>query len=150
MSGTLAEWIVIWAFFLIVLGFMFAEAGWLSRKGRASFGRSLGFSALSNFIGLSVGLFVFFVVIAIFMMLSLDRTTQRVLDSPTGGPVAIAILVLAALLTPFLLIICKRVLLPALKIQTGRAAWGHALASSVLILVGSLGGPVLIGYLLFR
>jgi len=150
MSGNLAEWIVIWAFFFIVLGAMFAEAFWLYKKGWAGFGKSFVFSALSNFIGFAIGLFVFFIVMVIFMMFSLDGTTQRIFDSRAGGPAAIAVLIGAILLTPFLLIICKRVLLAALKMQTGKAAWFYALASSVLILIVSLGVPVLIGYLLFR
>lgn len=150
MSANLFEWIIIWAFFLLVVGFMFAEAVWLSRKDWASFGKSFVFSALSNFIGFSVGLFIFFVVLAMFMMFSLDGTTQRAFDSPIGGPIAIVILICATLLTPVLLIICKRIFLSILKIQTGKPAWTYALASSVLILIISLGVPILIGYFLYR
>ena len=150
MSGNLAEWIIIWAFLFIVLALLFAEAFWLYRKGWASFGRSFVFSALSNLIGFGVGLFVFFIVMVLFMMFSLDGTTQRIFDSRTGGPAAIAILIVATLLTPFLLIICKRVLLAVLKMRSGKAAWLYALLSSILILIVSLGVPVLIGYVLYR
>lgn len=153
MSSTivnLLEWLVFLSFFLLVIGFMFAEAVWISKKGWASFGKSFAFSALSNFIGLSVGLFVFFLVMGLFMMFSLDGTTQRAFDSPIGGPVAIAILIFATFLTPLLLILCKRIFLSILKIQTGKPAWLYALASSILILVVSLGVPVLIGYFMFR
>src|SRR6476660_8264127 len=122
MSGNLAEWIVIGAFFLIVIALLFAEAVWLSKKGWANFGKSFAFSALSNFIGFAVGLFVFFIVMGIFMMFSLDGTTQRIFDSRAGGAAAIAVLIAATLLTPFLLIICKRVLLGALKIPSGNTA----------------------------
>jgi len=146
----LLEWSFIWAFFLIVIGFMFAEAAWVSKKGWASFGKAVAFSALSNFIGLSVGLLVFFIVMGLFLMFSLDGTTQRAFDSPIGGPVAIAILIFATLLTPLLLIICKRIFLSILKIQTGKPAWLYALASSGLILIISLGVPILVGYFLFR
>jgi len=150
MSGNLAEWIVIGAFFFIVLALLFAEAFWLYKKGWASFGKSFVFSALSNSIGFGVGLFVFFIVMGVFMMFSLDGTTQHIFDSRAGGPAAIAVLIGATLLTPFLLIICKRVLLALLKIQSGKAAWLYALLSSVLILIVSLGVPVLIGYLFYR
>lgn len=150
MSGNLAEWIIIWAFLLIVVGVMFAEAFWLYKKGWASFARAFVFSALSNFIGFAVGLFVFFIVMVVFMMFSLDGTTQRIFDSRAGGSAAIAVLIGAALLTPFLLIICKRILLAVLKMQTGKAAWLYALASSVLILIVALGVPFLIGYLFYR
>lgn len=146
----LLEWLVILSFFLLVVGFMFAEASWIGKKGWANFGKAFVFSALSNFIGLFVGLLVFFLVMAIFMMFSLDGTTQRVFDSPSGGPAAIAILIFATLLTPVLLVICKRIFLSILKIQTGKPAWLYALASSVLILIISLGVPMLIGYFIFR
>ena len=150
MSGNLAEWIVVGAFFIIVLALLFAEAFLLYRKGWESFGKSFIFSALSNFIGFGIGLFVFFIVMVVFMMFSLDGTTQRIFDSRAGGPAAIAVLIAATLLTPFLLIICKRVLLAALKMRSGKAAWFYALLSSVLILIVSLGVPVLIGYFLYR
>jgi hypothetical protein len=150
MSENLAEWIVVGAFFFIIFAAMFAESFWLYKKGRASFGKSFVFSALSNFIGFGIGLFVFFVVMVVFMMFSLDGATQRIFDSRAGGAAAIAVLIVAALLTPFLLIICKRVLLGALKIQSGKAAWLYAFLSSVLILIVSLGVPFLIGYLLYR
>ncbi len=150
MSANLLEWLVILAFFLLVVGFMFAEAVWLSKKSWASFGRSFIFSALTNFIGFAVGLFVFFIVMGIFLMFSLDGTTDRVFESSVGGVAAIAILIFATFLTPILLIICKRILLSLLKMQTGKTAWIYALVSSILIVVVSLGVPVLLGYFTFR
>lgn len=150
MYANLFEWIIIWAFFLLVIGFMFAEAFWLSRKGWSSFGKSFAFSALSNFIGFSVGLGVFFVVLAIFMMLSLDGSLGRATSSSTGGALAIGIFIFATFLTPLLLVICKRIFLSILKIQTGKPAWLYALASSVLIVVVSIGVPILIGYFIYR
>ncbi|HMS39700.1 MAG TPA: hypothetical protein PKE69_05695 [Pyrinomonadaceae bacterium] len=150
MSATLLEWIFILAFFLIVVGFMFGEAAWLSKKGWATFGKSFAFSALSNFIGFAVGLFVFFIVIGLFLMFSLDGTTQRVFDSKVGSIAGTVFIVFATILTPLLLIICKRIFLSALKMQTGKTAWLFALASSGLILVFALGLPTLIGYLIFR
>ena len=150
MSANLLEWLVILAFFLLVVGFNFAEAVWLSKKGWASFRKSFVFSVLSNFIGFTVGLVVFFVIMGTFMMFSLDGTTQRIFDSSIGGPVAIAILIFATLFTPILMIICKRILLAVLKMQRGKPAWIYALASSVLIIVVSLGVPILLGYFTFR
>lgn len=150
MNANLLEWLVILAFFVIVLGFMFAEAAWLSKKGWANFGKGFAFAALSNFIGFAVGLFVLFVVFGLFLMFSLDGTTQRVFDSKIGGPIAIFILIFAVIFTPLLLIICKRVFLGVLKIQTGKPAWLYALASSGLIFVISLGVPSVIGYFIFR
>ena len=92
----------------------------------------------------------FFIVMGIFLMFTLDGTTQRIFDSSTGGAVAIAILIFATFLTPILLIICKRIFLSVLKMQTGKTAWIYALVSSILIVVVSLGVPILLGYFTFR
>ena len=146
----LLQWLVILMFFLLVVGAMFAEAFWISKKKWASFGKGFVFSALSNFIGFAVGLFIFFVVMSVFLMLSLDGTTQRIFDSKLGGQAAIAALIFGFLITPALLIICKRIFLAAFKIQTEKSAWLYALASSILILAVSLGVPFLLGYFIFR
>jgi hypothetical protein len=146
----LLQWLVILAFFLLVVGAMFAEAFWISKKGWASFGKGFVFSALSNFIGFAVGLFIFFIIMAAFLMFSLDGTTDRIFSSKIGGPAAIAVLIFAFLITPLLLIICKRIFLGVLKIQTGKSAWFYAMLSSVLIVVVSLGVPILLGYFIFR
>ncbi len=150
MSANLLEWLFILAFFLLIGGFMVAEAFWISKKGWTSFGTSLAFSALSNFIGFAVGLFVFFIVMGLFLMFSLDGTTDRVFNSKIGGPLAIAVLVFGFLITPILLIICKRFFLSALKIQTGKTAWFYALTSSILILLIAIIIPILITYFTFR
>ena len=146
----LLQWLVILAFFLLVVGFMFAEAFWISKKGWASFGKGFAFSALSNFIGFAVGLFIFFVVMAVFMMLALDGTTDRIFNSKIGGPTAIAALIFGFLITPILLMICKRIFLAILKMQTGKSAWFYSFASSVLIFIISLGVPGAFGYFIFR
>jgi hypothetical protein len=59
-------------------------------------------------------------------------------------------LIFGFLVTPLLLIICKRIFLGVLKIQTGKPAWLYALASSVLIVIVSLGVPTLLGFIVFR
>lgn len=141
----LLQWLVFLSFFLLVVGAMFAEAFWLSKRGWTNFARGFVFSAVSNFIGFAVGLFVFFLVFVIFAMLSLDGSLKRLPDG-----LFIGMSVLAIFLTPTLLIICKRILLAMLKIQTGSAAWLYALVSSILIVVVSLGVPVLLGYFIFR
>lgn len=149
-TTNLLQWLVIFAFFLLVVGFIFAEAFWIRKKGWASFGKGFVFSSLSNFIGFAVGLFIFFVVMAVFMMLSLDGTTDRIFNSRFGGSTAIAALIFGFLITPLLLIICKRLFLVVLKMQKGKPAWLYALASSVLIFFVSLGVPTIFGYFIFR
>lgn len=147
MSETLYEWIIVWTFFLLVIGFTIAEAVWLSRKGWAGFGKSLAFSALTNFIGFAAGFFVVFVVLVVIMMIVFDGAVNRL---PAGDYGLIAILIFALLFTPVLLTICKRIFLSVLKMQIGKAAWLYSFVSSVSILVASLGIPILIGYFVYR
>lgn len=147
MSETLAEWIIVLVFFLLVISLTFGEAVWLNRKGWANFGKSLVFSALTNFIGFAVGFFVVFVVSVVIMMIVFDGAINKI---PAGDYGLIAILLLAALFTPTLLTVCKRIFLAVLKMQTGKAAWLYSVASSISILAVSLGVPFVIGYFYYR
>ncbi len=147
MSETLYEWLIVWTFILLVVGFTFAEAFWLNKKGWTNFGRAFVFSALTNFIGLAVGGFVLFIVTVIFIMIVFDGAVDKL---PAGNVGLAAILILAALFTPIFLMLCKRVFFALLKIQTGKAAWLYSLVSSVLILIVSLGVPSLIAYFVYR
>lgn len=147
MSETLYEWIIVWTFILLVIGFTFAESFWLNRKGWTSFGRAFIFAVLTNSIGLIVGGFVVFVVLAIILMLAFDGSIDKL---PAGDFGLIAMLIFAALFTPILLMLCKRIFCALLKIQTGKAAWLYSLASSVLILIVSFSIPTLIAWLVYR
>ena len=143
------DWIVLWMFFLLFAGFMIVEAVWLSRKGWAGFGKSLGFSVLTNIIGFSIGFFVFVVIGMI--VFAMTYNGLHYVEFPLGGEYGQnAILILAALFTPLLLTLCKRLFLLILKMQKGKSAWLYSVVSSILILAISLGVPILIGYLLYR
>jgi hypothetical protein len=71
-------------------------------------------------------------------------------EVPCSSAVAIAALIFGFLITPALLILCKRIFLGVLKMQTGKSAWLYALASSVVVLVVALGVPGVIGYFIFQ
>jgi hypothetical protein len=141
------EWIVFFSFFLFVVGFTVVEAVWLNNKGWARFGRSFGFSALTNFIGYAVGFFVLFVVFGVILAMAWDGSLK---NFPLGDFGIWAVLILGALFTPALLTICKRAFLSILKIQNGKPAWLYSVASSLLGLTISLGVPILLGYFLLR
>ena len=147
MSLVLIEWLIVFLFFLLALGFTFAEAAWLNRRGWTKFGRAFAFAALTNFIGLTVGFFVIFVVFIAMMMIVFDGAVNKI---PAGDSGLMAILICALLFTPLLLFICKRVFLGVLKIQTGKPAWLYSAASAVLILIITLGVPFLVGYVAYR
>ena len=147
-SFNLLQWSVIWAFFLTVLGFMFAEAFWLSKKGWTNVSRAFAFSVLSNVIGFAVGFVVIFICLVALLPLMFDNTVPN--SAEAHGKAIIAVMAFGIFFTPVFLMICKRTFLAVLKIQTGSAAWLYALVSSVLILVVSLGVPSLLGYFIFR
>jgi hypothetical protein len=147
VSANLSEWLVLLSFLLLIAAVTVAEAAWLNRRGWASFGRSLGFSVLTNLIGFSVGCFVLFVIFAVVLMLAWDGSLQKVPGKDYTVTMALG---LGVLFIPALLTVCKRVFLLILKIQTVKSAWLYSLMSSVLSLVVSIGIPILLGYFLFR
>ncbi|MBA3766025.1 MAG: hypothetical protein H0W99_03360 [Acidobacteria bacterium] len=148
MSAAIAkEWIAVFSFFLMIIGFTVVEAVWLNNKGWAPLGKSFGFSALTNFIGYAVGFFVLFVVIVVVMMIVFDGSIKNFPMKDYGVG---ATLILGVLFIPALLTVCKRVFLSYLKIQNGKSAWLYSIASSLLGLIVSLGAPVLLGYFLLR
>ena len=147
MSATLREWMIVWSFFLVIAGSTVAEAVWLNRKGWAGFGKSLGFSLITNVIGFSGGFFVLFVVFGVVLAMAWDGSLKNfpMKDYGLGATLILAVLFLPALLT-----VCKRFFLSILRMQTGKSAWLFSLASSVLSLTVSLGIPILLGYFLLR
>src|SRR5215207_5460100 len=104
MSGATAEWMIVLVFFLLVIGFTIMEAVWLSRKGWAGFGKSLGFSVLTNLIGFVIGFFVIFVIFGVIFAVTWDGSINKLAQ---GENILIAMLILAELFTPVLLIILK-------------------------------------------
>ncbi|MEP6903858.1 MAG: hypothetical protein ABJA66_19200 [Actinomycetota bacterium] len=144
----LLQWLVILAFFLLVIGAMFAEAFWLSRKGWASFGKSFAFAALSNFISLVVSFVVGFICMIALLPLMFDNTVPNSFQTHIVAITAIGIFAIS--FTPVFLIICKRIFLAILKMQTGKTAWLYALVSSILILVIAFGITMVAGYFAFN
>lgn len=148
MSAAIAkEWMVVLSFFLMIIGFTVVEAVWINNKGWARFGKSFGFSALTNFIGYAVGFFVFFVAFGVILAMAFDGSLK---NFPMNDYGIVATLLLGVLFTPALLTICKRAFLSILKIQNGKPAWLYSIASSLLGLTISLGVPILLGYFLLR
>ena len=145
MSNVAKEWVVFFSFFLFIIVSTVGEAVWLSRKGRAGFGKSLGFSALTNLVGCSIGFFVFFVIVGVILAMAWDGSIK---NFPMKDYGLAAALIFAVLFVPASLTLSKRVFLSIFKIQTGRPAWLHSVISSILSLTVSLGTPVLLGYTL--
>lgn len=146
MVGVGREWLVVLIFLSVVVGLTIFEAVLINRKGWAGFGKSLAFSAVTNLTGFTVGGFVLFVVLAVFMAMAWDGSLERfpLKDYGIG-----ATLVLAALFFPLFLMLCKRLFLKIFNIRTGKTAWLFSLASAFAIFIISHGLPVIAAYLLF-
>ena len=151
MSETLFEWVIVLMFFLLVAGLTIAEACWLSRKGWAGFGKSLGFSLITNLIGYVIGFFVAFVILGILFALIWDQSIKKLPVADRGlDAIVIATIIIAALATPVLLIMCKRIFLPILKMQNGKPAWFHSIISSAATFILAVGVPVVPAYFFYR
>ncbi len=144
MSSTVKEWIVVLVFLLSPILFSMGEAFWLSKKGWTSFIKALIFALLTNITGLVIGYTVLFIVLSTTLLLAWDGSIGKFKDSQIG-----AVLVLAVLFIPFLLLLFKRGLLALLKMSSGKSAWVYSVLTAILLLLISMGLPVLIGFILF-
>ena len=146
MSGAAKEWAVVLSFLFAAFGLTILEAFLINRKGWAGFGRSLGFSVFTKFIGFAVDFFVMFVAFGVVAAMAWDGSLEKfpLHDYGIG-----AFLSFGVLFFPLFLMLCKRLFLKIFKLQTGRAAWLFSLAASFAIFIISFGLPVFVGYLLF-
>lgn len=147
MSANAREWIVILSFLLFAVIVTAFEIIWLNRKGWADVGKSVIFTIFTNLLGYSVGLIVLFVVFGVTLALAWDGSITKF---PLGDYGIGTFLILGVLFTPILLMLCKRLFLLILKMQSGTPAWLFSLVSSVLSFIISLGVPIVVAYLLFR
>ncbi len=143
MSIVTKEWIAVLIFVLCFLGYSVGEAVWLKRKGWASLGRSLAFAAATNFFGYAIGFFVLFVVFGVVLAMAWDGSLNQFPLNDYGIAV---VLILAVLFVPVLLALSKRLLLKLFKLQTGKSAWLFSILSAILILIFSIGLPILFLY----
>jgi len=144
MSSNTKDWIVVLVFLLSPILFSIGEAFWLNKVGWTSFIKALLFTLLTNITGLVIGYTVLFIVLTATLMMAWDGSLGKFKDSQLG-----AVLVLAVLFIPLLLLLFKRGLLAILKWGSGKFAWFYSVLSAVLLLLISLGLPVLAGYILF-
>lgn len=147
MSANAREWLVILSFFLLAFIVTVLEIMWLKRKGWADVGKSVIFTIFTNLIGYSVGFIVLFVVFGVTLALAWDGSIKKF---PLGDYGIGTFLILGVLFTPMLLMLCKRLFLLILKMQSGISAWLFSFVSSVLSFIISLGVPIVVAYLLFR
>lgn len=146
MSGAAKEWLVVLIYFLFVFGLTFVEAIWLNKRNWTNFGKALAFALATNVIGFFAGFSVLFVTGLVIFMFVWDGAVDKYRH---GEAILLAAIVFGVLFFPLFLALCKRVFLKILKIQTGRAAWIFSLVSSFLIVMLSLGVPILLGYFIF-
>ena len=125
------DWI---AFFLFVVLFFLAIIGetvWLVRKGWASTGRATAFVLITDFLSFGVSAAVLLAFSVILLMITLGPS-GRGSDAPEW--LYIVIVIASLLVPPALLILSKRVMLPVLKIRSGKTAWVFSLVISMIII----------------
>ena len=114
-----------------------AEAFWISKKGWAGFGKSLGFSVVTDLIGYTIGFFVVFG--AFFLVLISANNGWIPKESTTVGWTIIA---LGGLSFPVLLIVCKRLFISFFQMKNVKSAWLFSLIVSLISVFVSLPGPI--------
>ena len=134
MNGAGIEWLVVILFFLVFWGSTAGEAAWLSKRGWATFARSLAFAISSNLTGLFIGSFVVFVILGILLMF----TFEPVEDRRANELIMWIGVILALIFPPLFLVLVKRLFLKLFKMDAGRKVWGFAVLSSILIVFGSV------------
>lgn len=145
--NVIKEYLVVFLYWVLLLGQGVAEAAWLQRKRWGSWTRSLVFALLSNLLGFCIGSFLLFVSVSVTLMLAWDGSMDRL---PFKGTEAGIGLVLATVLLPVLLALIKRALLAILKMQRGGQAWAFAFVSSLIFWLLPLGITVLVTWILWR
>ena len=131
MAETLLEYVAFFLFFILFAAVIYAEIQWLIRKGWATSGRATGFVFTTSVLGLFLGGVVFFVAFMV-MFVMVMGPAGRGSDVPNAAYVAL--LVVAIITPPFLLIFLKRLFLLIFKIRSGVSAWVFSLVSSLAVL----------------
>ena len=147
-TSTLIEWLFVFVFFVCFFIACVGEILWLRRKPGIELKRALIFVLSSNFITITVGFFVSFVIFAILLMLAWDGSIEKL---PGGEASMIGLVAVMALFPIVLMMLWKRLLLKLLKFTADIISpWRYSLAASILFFVVVIGIPVGSFYLLYK
>jgi len=141
----LVDWIPFLLFVALGAAATALEIRWLAGRGWATAGRASAFVLVTNLLALILSGFVVVVILLILLMMVFGPSGQG-----SGiGTVPYAIVLLLGLALPAsLLITLRRIMLAALEIRSGSAAWTYSLASSFAIIAAVIVLPSIAWYLL--
>ncbi|HQZ95223.1 MAG TPA: hypothetical protein PLP21_02840 [Pyrinomonadaceae bacterium] len=147
MSATTLEWLVILVFFLLLVGAMAGEIGWLVVKKWTTVGRAAALVITSNIVSMTIGSFLVGAIMLILFMMVMGPA-GRGSDAPESAYViGIA---LALIIPPVLLLAAKRIMLAILKIRSGSSAWVYSAVSTVLTFLITLVPTAVFIYVISR
>ncbi len=132
-------------FLVLVACAVLFEIRWLVSNGWTESGRASAFVVVTDIIGLLLGTFIVLTVFIVMFMMVMGPagTGSNVPDAVYFANALVAIIV-----PPVLLMLCKRVFLSVFKIKAGKPAWIYSLVASLSILAVTLIPPPVIFYLL--
>lgn len=147
MSATTLEWLVILVFFLLLVGAMAGEIGWLVVKKWTTAGRAAALVITSNIVSMTIGSFLVGAIMLILFMMVMGPA-GRGSDAPESAYViGIA---LALIIPPVLLLAAKRIMLAILKIRSGSSAWVYSAVSTALTFLITLVPTAVFIYVISR
>ena len=147
MSATTLEWLVILVFFLLLVGAMAGEIGWLVVKKWTTAGRAAALVITSNIVSMTIGSFLVGAIMLVLFMMVMGPA-GRGSDAPESAYViGIA---LALIIPPALLLAAKRIMLAILKIKSGSSAWVYSAVSTVLTFLITLVPTAVFIYVISR
>lgn len=144
MSAAGIEWIALVLFVLLFAAAIVVEILWLSKMGWTTTGKAAAFVLITDLVSFGVGsLLIFGLALAAFMLVM--GPAGR--GSNTPESIYVAITIAALVIPPLIFIASKRIMLAALRIRTGRAAWIYSLSASALFLLAVLIPPPALLYI---
>lgn len=144
MSSTGKEWLFVIIFFVGFTLITVAEVLWLTRKKGVSPKRAATYVLVPNFVVITAGMFVSFVIFAVILALAWDETASK-LPAPD---LTMGLMVALAVLIPIVMMILIRRLMFRLlqgeETRVGISPWVYSLLSTIVFFIIVFAPPPLI------
>ena len=144
MSGPSQDWIFIAVFFGAFLLVTAGEVYWLTQRLAVPIKKALTTVFISNFVTITLGFFVSFIIFGILFAVAWDEKTEM-----PGGDAGMWAALIGALGFPMLLMAAiKRLLLAGLRIEQIARPLAYAIVSTLIFFAAVFGLPAI--FLAFR
>jgi len=144
MSGASNDWLIIGVFFAAFLAATVGEIYWLTQRLKVPLKKSLTTVFLSNFVTITLGFFVSFIIFGILFAVAWDENTEM-----RGGEAGMWTALIAALGFPVLLMAAmKRLLIAGLRMSEVARPIPYAIVSTLIFFAAVFGLPAI--FLAFR